>query len=142
MEEDRKKEEIAMFRYSVISPLIGYVKLRRGDREAIIRELCARQWEIPYSGRSYISRSTIMNWLRRYEDSGRRIESLYPEERKDKGCTRVIDEETEQGLINLKRQLADITMEIFIKEAKQGGYFLKGARFQRQPFTDFSRGMG
>ena len=121
MEEDRKKEEIAMFRYSVISPLIGYVKLRRGDREAIIRELCARQWEIPYSGRSYISRSTIMLWLRRYEGSGRRIESLYPEERKDKGSTRVIDEETEQGLINLKRQLGDITMEIFIKEAKQRG---------------------
>jgi len=50
MEEYRKKEEIAMFRYSVISPLIGYVKLRRGDREAIIRELCARQGRFPIQG--------------------------------------------------------------------------------------------
>ena len=134
MQGDKKRQEVAKFRYFVISFLMGYVRLRRGEREAIIRELCAKEWDIPYSGRSYISRSTILNWIRRYESSGRRIESLYPCERRDKGQTRVMDGETEQGVINLKKQLGDVTMEVFIKEAKQRGIVSEGREVSRATF--------
>jgi hypothetical protein len=80
MNEEQNKR-VAEFRFSVISSLVGFVRLSRGQKEAIIRELCGRQWEVPYSGRSFLSRSTILNWARLYEKGGRRIEALYPDER-------------------------------------------------------------
>ena len=63
--EEEKKKLIALFRFGVIAGLIGYTKLDQGKREARIKELAQQEWEIPCSGRSSISRSTIRDWLRR-----------------------------------------------------------------------------
>ena len=118
MDEEAKKE-VARFRFGVIHDLIGDRKLGRGQKERLLREKSASEWEIPYSGRSYISRSTILSWLRRYEKSGRRLESLYPEDRADRGITRAIDEETVLALVNLKKELKYVTVPILLKEAKK-----------------------
>ena len=75
MEEEQKKK-IALFRFGVISELVGRKSWVRGEREKVIGELVAKEWEIPGSGRTRISRSVIWEWLRLYERSGRKIESL------------------------------------------------------------------
>ncbi len=120
MREDQKRE-IAVFRFGVISPLTGIARLGKGQKEAILRELTARQWEIPYSGRTYISRSTILNWLKRYEEGGRRIEALYPEERQDRGKLRAMDEDMALGLIELKKEIPHASLPVILKEAKKRG---------------------
>jgi transposase InsO family protein len=122
MNEEQNKR-VAEFRFSVISSLVGFVRLSRGQKEAIIRELCGRQWEIPYSGRSFLSRSTILNWARLYEKGGRRIEALYPDERHDKGSIRAMDEDTASAIINLKKELKDASLPVIIKEAQKRQIF-------------------
>ena len=52
------QEKVAMFRFGVISPLIGLRRTEKGEREKIIKELSESQWQIPGSGRSYISSVT------------------------------------------------------------------------------------
>jgi hypothetical protein len=115
--DEEVKKRMAEFRFLVIHDFIAPKKLTRGQKERLLREKTAIEWDIPYSGRSYISRSTLLNWLRRYERGGRRIEALYPDERTDKGRLRAIDEDTALSLINLNRELK-ASLRVIIKEAK------------------------
>jgi putative transposase len=118
MEED-KKQKIALFRFGVISAILSVKETGKGEREARIAEVTSRQWEIPYSGRSYIGRSTVRDWLKRYEESGGRIESLLPRDRSDKGKTRCMDEETEAVLVTLKKELRAVSLPVLLHTAAQ-----------------------
>jgi hypothetical protein len=114
------KQEIATFRFGVISDFIGR-KLNRGEKELILTEKSSARWEIPFSTRSHISRSTILSWVRAYEKGGRRLESLYPDERKDKGTSRVMDEEAVAALIHLKKDRMGVSLPVLLKEARSKG---------------------
>jgi hypothetical protein len=81
--EEEKKREMATFRFGVISDLVVSHTLERGEwspgyrpREKLLREKAERQWSIPHSRRTRISRSTLALWVRRYERRGRKLESL------------------------------------------------------------------
>lgn len=119
MVDKEQKQRIALFRFGVIAELVGRRDLRRGERERKIRELAGREWEIPGSGRTRVSRSVIREWLRRYEASGRKMESLFPKDRCDSGLSRSIDSETELILVNLKRELGEVSLPVILKVARQ-----------------------
>ncbi len=40
---------VALFRYSVLGPLVSRVELHRGELKAILQELAARHYDIPGS---------------------------------------------------------------------------------------------
>jgi hypothetical protein len=76
-EMDReKKEKIAVFRFGVIFPLVEKdLHQYWGEKERILRELVSKEWEIPFSTRTYISKAnhpglgkTLRRW--RAEDRG------------------------------------------------------------------------
>ena len=117
--DEAAKKEIAVFRFGVIADLVGR-KLARGEKERIIREKASCRWEIPFSTRSRISRGTIIAWARAYARS-HTLESLYPDDRKDKGRPRVMDEETQASLVRLKNEMRGISLRVLIKEAKARG---------------------
>ena len=118
MEEERKRE-IATFRFGVISDFVVVHQLERGERERLLKEKAERQWAIPYSRRTRISVSTLASWVRRYERSGRKLESLYPQGRGDIGRSRVLDEEVAQMLINLKKELPRVSVQGLIEELRK-----------------------
>ena len=68
--EELKRQKIALFRFRVIAPLIGLGRGQRGKKERLLGEITQRQWELPYSGRSYVGRSTVLEWLRVYLTAG------------------------------------------------------------------------
>lgn len=113
------KKEIAVFRFGVIADIVGR-KLARGEKERIIREKASCRWDIPFSTRSRISRSTILSWARAYAKA-RNLESLYPEDRKDRGRPRVMDEETIAALVRLKGERRGMSLPVLLKEAKTRG---------------------
>jgi putative transposase len=114
-----QKKSIALFRFGVIADLVARTDLEHGEREQLIRELSRRQWQIPFSSKSSISRSTIRGWLRRYRDSGERLESLFPRDREDEGRSRSIDPETELALVNLRRELKAASLPVLMRVARQ-----------------------
>ncbi|MBV5329678.1 MAG: transposase, partial [Chlorobium sp.] len=83
--------------------------------EELLREKCDRKWVIPGSARSRISRGTILRWVKLYADSGNKLESLYPKRRDDRGEVRVLDDDTCQALIALRRQMPKLTVPVLIK---------------------------
>lgn len=120
MEEDAKRS-IAVFRFGVISDLVGGRRLSRGEKELILKEKSSLRWDIPFSTRSSISRSTILSWVRAYEKGGRRLESLYPDERKDRGTSRAMDEEAISALVALKKHRMGVSLPVLLKEARAKG---------------------
>ena len=126
--DEEKKKEIATFRFGVIHDLVGSVVLDQGEKERLIREKCARKWSIPHSGKTRITRSTIQRWIKTYEGSGRRLESLYPKGRRDIGQARCMDEETGLALMELRRQLPRATGKALIHEMNARGFISPGVK--------------
>lgn len=117
MNEETKKR-VAEFRFGVIHDLIGDRKLNRGQRKELLKEKASCEWEIPNTGRSRISTSTIQSWVRRYERGGRRLESLYPEPRSDRGRPRALSQEMVHALCELKRQFKGASLPAVLKAAR------------------------
>lgn len=130
--DELKKQKIGLFRFRVIAPLIGLRKEERGKKEKVLRDITLSEWEIPYTGRSYIGRSTVLEWLRLYQESGEKLESLYPRQRSDRGRCRSMDEETQQMLINLKRELGAASVPTLLRVARERGLLPADFKASRQ----------
>jgi putative transposase len=100
-----KKEKIAVFRFGVIFPLVKKdLHQYWGEKERILRELVSKEWEIPFSTRTYISKATILAWVKRYEDGGRKIEALFPERRGEQGTDEKHTDEQIDALMQLRNE--------------------------------------
>jgi transposase InsO family protein len=113
---EEQKQQVAVFRFGIIHDFVGATRLDHGERERLLREKCARKWEIPCSNQTRLSRSTILRWVTIYLQEGRKLEALYPQERNDKGRSRVLDQETGAALAQLRRQLPDLTVVDLVKQ--------------------------
>jgi hypothetical protein len=96
--DEKRKKEIAVFRYSVISDLVYWKPVGLQRLSDAIHTKASHKWEIPYSDRCTISATTIRRWLNAYLVN-KDIKSLHPQSRADNGGTRVIDDETSAVLI-------------------------------------------
>jgi putative transposase len=112
---ENEKQRVAIFRFSVIHEFVGGAELSRREQRRLLKEKCARKWDIPISDRTRISRSAILRWVRLYKDRGGQLESLYPKDRSDIGKSRAIDEETGLNLIHLRREMPDATVPVLIR---------------------------
>lgn len=117
--DEEKKKQVAIFRFGVISDFVSPAKLQWGERRRLLEEKCARQWQIPFSARTYLSPATILSWIGAYERAGRRLEALYPHSRSDRGAGRALDEETTLGLIALRKEMPTATLRSLIRVAKE-----------------------
>jgi transposase InsO family protein len=118
MTEEQKKE-VATFRFGVIHELVNTKGLYRGEQERLIREKCDRRWNIPFSTRTRIGRTTVLRWVQLYKASGGRIESLFTTDRSDRGATRVMDEETCLSLLALRREFPRVTIKDLISRMRE-----------------------
>jgi len=123
-EEDKK--QVAAFRFGVICDLVNGVQLDPGEQERLIRDKCARKWQIPFSQKSRIGRSTVLRWVRLYRQSKGRLESLYPRGRSDHGASRAMDEDTCLGLIAIRKQMPTAPVRHLIDKMEKRGLVTAG----------------
>src|SRR4030043_2442691 len=116
--DKEKKEKVWLCRFGVNSRLHG-VKEEERQQEALLREITSTAWEIPFSKRTVLGRSTVLEWLKKYRDSGGKLESLEPRQRSDKGKARSRDEETEQTLVGLKTELKGASLPVILRVARE-----------------------
>lgn len=115
---EKKNQEIAVFRFGVIHEFVGGASLGQNEKRRLLQEKCAQKWRIPYSIRTRISENTLYRWIRRYQQSGGRIESLYPGKRSDQGASRKLDDETIAVILNARRQQPHIPVPLLLAQLK------------------------
>jgi putative transposase len=129
MNEEQKKR-IAVFRFGVISDFVNRAQLERGEKQRLLEQKSAQSWQIPFSGRTRLTPSTILNWIGRYEQSGGKLESLYPQDRNDQGISRVIDTETAQALVRLRKEMPQRPVAGLIEEMVRRELVSPGVRLK------------
>mgnify|MGYP001222952890 FL=1 len=122
----QKKEQIGLFRFGLIFPLLDE-RLQHGDITRLLKEISAREYDIPHSKRRTVSVPTLYNWLNAYRKR-RSIEDLYPKDRTDKGQRRKLSSETEQALLRYGMDHPDIKITTLVRMAERDGIFLPSER--------------
>ena len=115
MPEDQKMQ-VAVFRFSVIGDFVTAIAMSRAEKRRLMREKCARKWQIPFSEKTRISQGTIQRWCRVYRKSGGDLKSLHPQDRSDQGKARAMDEETCLSLIELRLEMPALTAPQLIEQ--------------------------
>jgi transposase InsO family protein len=98
--EDRPTE-IALFRYTLILPLIRG-QYPPGGKDTLRQQIARRRYDIPYSSRRSVSVTTLARWERIYRERG--FDGLKPHPRADRGDCRTISSETLDRAETLKRE--------------------------------------
>jgi putative transposase len=135
-------QQIALFRYGIISDFLNQNKMLRGEKEELLKYKSSRTWIIPYSDRTYISQSTILNWIRLYKNSGRTMESLLPRQRFDKGTSRTIDRITTENLIKLLKNRTITSVRALITEMRSSGLVERGTSLKPSSIYRFLNSHG
>ncbi len=118
---EKEKQEVAAFRFSIIHEFVNGVKPPFGEQEKLLRAKCDKKWNIPYSDRTSIGRSTILRWISLYRGSGEEIVALFPKNREDLGKARVYDKNTCLGLIQLRKELPELPVRLVRDKAQKRG---------------------
>jgi transposase InsO family protein len=100
MSKDRRTE-IALFRYTLILPLIRG-EYPPGGKDKLRRQIASRHYDIPCSSRRSISSTTLARWEYIYQAQG--FDGLKPQPRADRGACRAISPQTLDRAETLKRE--------------------------------------
>src|SRR5215831_17069676 len=77
----------ALFKLSVLGPLISRERLARGELQQLIRELSSREYAIPGTRRRHLGPKTIEAWYYAWRSKG--LEGLVPKPRADRGASKI-----------------------------------------------------
>lgn len=80
-------DPVALFRLSVLGPIVSRERLLRGELQQLIRELSLREYAIPGSQRRLLGEKTIQAWFYAWRRDG--IDGLTPKVRVDRGQSKI-----------------------------------------------------
>ena len=116
--EENLREQIALFRFSVISELVSR-PLAPGEKERLLQAIASQRWQIPGTTRDTIGRTTACDWVSQYQAMG--LDGLKPRPRSDKGVSRAIPEPVQDLLLQLRRERPAASVESLVRAARLSG---------------------
>ena len=116
--DERRREEIALFRYQVIAPLLS-VEPERGSLKRAIEGIASKTWDIPFSDKTSIGFGTVEHWLYRYRAGS--LPALKPAQRADAAKSRKITGNVAQAVEELLAARPHLSSPLVLKELKARG---------------------
>jgi len=102
--EKERKQEIALFRYMIIAPILE-PGLERAELTRRRKEILAKEYQKPNGKVQRYDERTIRLLVEKYREGG--FEGLYPKSRSDQGTTRVLSSEILTRACQLKTELPE-----------------------------------
>jgi len=97
----KKSERIAIFRLSMLGPLVSRQHIEHGELKKTIRDIASRDYAIPYTNKTRIAEKTIEGWY--YAWLREELDGLTPKQRMDRGVSR-LSPEIQETIIQAKRE--------------------------------------
>jgi putative transposase len=120
MNEQQQKEQIALFRYGIIAPVItGQVR----NISEYFRQQASKVHQVPFYGPKEYLPKTFVTWLSDYRHFG--FNGLKPQSRNDKGSSRVLSHDTEEYILNLRKLRMDMPLTVFYDDLIANGELMK-----------------
>lgn len=111
-DEEKRREQIALFRYGVIADLIHLPRGKGSGLYDKLRDKADRDWEIPFTLRRRIAVETMREWLTAYRKGG--FDALSPKVRRDNGVTRAIPQHVADLLVETKEANRKLSVPLLI----------------------------
>lgn len=104
---DNDREEIALFRFSLISPILN----RQVENQSqYLAEIATQKHNVPYYGVREYSPKTMEEWVRKYRKHG--FNGLKPKSRNDKGQSRILTPELKEIILNARKEHPDRSVSL------------------------------
>jgi putative transposase len=100
--DEKKREDIALFRYNLILPFLSAEELEWGVKGELLKRLVSKSYEIPHSEKTSLTEKSIRRYLEAYREKG--FEGLKPENRSDIGTSKAIPAEFLEQAFILKQE--------------------------------------
>ena len=123
MEQD-KKHDIALMRYSVISPLITGLQEDYPSLDAFFREASLKEVTFPDGSVHKFAPGTIEKWYRAYKHGG--FEALLPSGRSDAGKPRKLDDEIQEQIRYMKTNYPRMSAAAIFRQLQDNGSIRHG----------------
>lgn len=114
---------MALFRLTVLGPLLNREPLAHGELKKIVRKLAEQPYAIPGSHRCYLSEKTIETWYYRYRRD--HIDGLTPKPRRDRGQSK-LDADLQEHLLAAKRDNPQRSLDELIRLLETDGQVAQG----------------
>jgi putative transposase len=101
--QDTWRTEVALFRYTLILPLLRHDRQRDGTKRHMRETIAAQPHILPHSQRRTVSVPSLRRWEKAYRNGG--FDALKPRSRRDRGASRSLSAETLDRAEALKREL-------------------------------------
>ncbi len=116
--DDDLRQQIALFRYSVIADLV-HLPVGAPGAGAMKRAKAEKTYTIPGTTRTRVAAETMRGWIADYRRGG--FDALYPKPRTDRGKPRRLPPEVAERLIVLKTENDALSVRAIIQKAREEG---------------------
>jgi len=105
---DNDREQIALFRYGLIAPILnGQAK----SQQDYLAEICGQVHQVPYYGPREFAPKTVEVWVRTYRREG--FNGLKPKRRSDQGQSRRLTPELKDKLVEKRKEHIELSISLF-----------------------------
>lgn len=119
----KELDPVALFRLSVLGPLVSRQQLSRGELKALLCELTAKDYDIPGSRRRHIAHKTLQQWLYNYRRHG--LVGLTPKQRCDQGLSK-LSVSVQERLLAAKRDNPRRSIRVLRQMLEHEGVVARG----------------
>lgn len=119
-----KQHDIALMRYSVISPIINGLSEEYSSLDAFYRDAAKKGAVAPDGTVKHFSAATIERWYRNYKNGG--FDALIPQGRVDEGKPRKLDADLQEQIKYLKLNYPRMSASAIFRQLHDNGSIITG----------------
>lgn len=118
------RQKIALFRYSILAPLISGTYEDNKSRKGFFRDAAKRTYSNPRGLDTTLSASTLERWYYHYQKDG--FDALIPKRRNDTGQSRKLDHDMIEQINYLKQEYPRLPATLIHQKLISNGTINKG----------------
>ena len=122
--DQKRREEEALFRLTIIGPVINRT-LKRGELRPLLEALAAKTYTGPDGNPRIVSWRTLENWVGVYRKVG--FPALLPRQRRDQGTVKALPDTMVQLIQDMKREDPGRSTPLILRELELAGLLAPGA---------------
>ena len=115
---DEERNHEALFRHAILGDVLSRT-LRRGQLRPALKQLAQQTWQ-DHRGRSRrVAYKTLEEWFYKYRHRG--FDALKPRPRKDRNQSRVLAQDVQQLILDMKREDPGRSAHLILRELELAG---------------------
>lgn len=117
MTDDERNQE-ALFRHAILGDLLSR-NLRRGELRPALKQLAGQTYQDHHERSRRVAYKTLEEWYYKYRNGG--FEALRPRPRSDRNRSRILAEDIQQLILDMKREDPGRSARLIVRELELAG---------------------